>query len=256
MFRLLQIPLALLTYALSDSVSLTARVAALSALHIIRSDHEAKTTRQLEKYTEMCAYERTLLTLMQGCMVAVKASAADLPIAQFESPPADLLRCVDLGETARMPCQALTVVCCFACSDVTLYLASASCSVATMERLGHMDAAELLAPLLRACEASRLSSNHSAGLSDATLNLLLVLLNMSSVIDNQPLVCKACLPEIVACSADHQPPKVKVSRRSRCDYGQLSPVKPMVLPDSPGRGDEGPGKLVQASSQPHTAVQD
>lgn len=67
-----------------------------------------------------------------------------------------------------------------------------------MERLGQISAAEVLGPLLKSCYTEATES--SPRFSSAVLHLLLVLLNMSSVVDNQPLICKACLHEVIACT--------------------------------------------------------
>ncbi len=70
-----QVPLALLEFCNSVDVSLTARVAAMSALHVIRSDFEARTIHQLEKYLGPCAYEKVGVQLVLSCVDACEASA-------------------------------------------------------------------------------------------------------------------------------------------------------------------------------------
>lgn len=95
----LQIPLALLEFALSESVSLTARLASVNALHTLHSGHQGKTTHQLEKYMGSGAYEKALVNMVQRCAQAAESGGEEEEGKgdrgeQFLSHIVDLLRCV------------------------------------------------------------------------------------------------------------------------------------------------------------------
>ena len=86
-----QVPLALLLMCQRGTNSLTARVCALTALHAIRSEHEARVTVQLEGYSGVCVYERTVLALLHDCMPGPGHHCPDA--GPFQSSQDDLLRC-------------------------------------------------------------------------------------------------------------------------------------------------------------------
>ncbi len=83
---------------------------------------------------------------------------------------------------------AIHADCCCFCplallhSDVSLILAATSCSVSALRRLGEIDSPTLVSRVLK------ITRSGSDVLHDASLHLLLTLLNMSSVPDNQARV--------------------------------------------------------------------
>ena len=86
-----------------------------------------------------------------------------------------------------------------------MLLAAASCSAACMERLGEVNAPVAVNPVLRLATRPDVSR-----FTEAILNALFVLLNTSSVPDNQPIVCAACLPDIVSCTRADLPSNIQV----------------------------------------------
>jgi hypothetical protein len=76
----------------NKGLSLSARAAASTALHVIRSGHDHQTIYQLEKYVGECAYEQELLQLIEDCSVKCNLLSGDAPPGSFEIPAEELLK--------------------------------------------------------------------------------------------------------------------------------------------------------------------
>ena len=87
-----QIPFALLELMRSTAVSLSVRAAAATALHAVRSDQDARTIRQLEKYGGACTYERVLLSLIDNCAAKCNLLVDERSQAMFEQSPEEILK--------------------------------------------------------------------------------------------------------------------------------------------------------------------
>lgn len=80
----------------STAVSLSARATAAAALHAVRTDQDARTIRQLEKYGGACAYERVLLGLIDSCAAKCNLLVDEPGHAMFEQSPEEILKYVVL----------------------------------------------------------------------------------------------------------------------------------------------------------------
>ncbi len=116
--------------------------------------------------------------------------------------------------TLRALTSARADVCLFypLCSESTEFLVAASCLPNGKKALGAINAATSLLPLLQ--------SWRELGVEPA-LNLLLAMLNVSTLVDRQPALCKTLLPCLVSLLDEEVPVELQVRCRCRSSCMRL-----------------------------------
>ena len=157
-------------------MSFVSRVMALVSLHTLRMGYEGKTVRQLDKYRGKHAYESTCVALALDCFTACGLGdvdpSSDASGALWYDPVLGLQSCAwAVGDGCEEYVADLSH-----CSQVTQYIAAASCTAIGKDALGSLNVTKALLPVLQSWR--RLPS-------DTTLNVLLAILNVSTVADYQ-----------------------------------------------------------------------